>query len=197
MSCGVFDVIKVYPVLVYFFGLPGELRGHNPVAKSKRKRMGIIYQNTITADEVNFLRASVGFRQIDSEQIKAGLDGSAFIIAAYVQDRIVGMSRLIWDGGMVALIPDVLVLPEYQMKGIEREMVTRLLNFLRGKLKPGFGIQVDVKVWNHQETLYESLGFQISTQERRGVPMQICLTDQIELTDEKFNQCEFYGKEKT
>ena len=158
--------------------------------------MSITYKDTITADEVNFLRASVGFRQIDPEQIKAGLDGSAFTVAAYDQHQIVGMSRLIWDGGMVALIPDVLVSPEHQMQGIEYEMVTRILDFLRNKLKPGFGIQVDVKAWDHQEVLYESLGFQISTQEHRGVPMQICLTDQIELTDAKFNQCEFYGKEK-
>ena len=134
--------------------------------------------------------------QIDPEQIEAGLNGSAFTVAAYDQNQIVGMSRLIWDGGMVALIPDVLVLPKYQIKGIEQEMVTRLLNFLRKKLKPGFGIQVDVKAWDHQEVFFENLGFQISTQERRGVPMQICLTDQIELTDAKFDQCEFCGKEK-
>ena len=69
--------------------------------------------------------------QIDPEQIEAGLNGSAFIVAAYDQNQIVGMSRLIWDGGMVALIPDVLVLPEYQMKGIEQEMVTQLLDFLQ------------------------------------------------------------------
>lgn len=158
--------------------------------------MSVTYKETITADEVNFLRASVGFRQIDPEQIKAGLNGSAFIVAAYIQDQIVGMARLIWDGGIVALIPDILVLPEYQMQGIEHEMLTRLLDFLRNRLKPGFGIQVDVNAWNHQEALYESLGFQISKQERRGVPMQICLTNHIELTDARYNQCGFCGKEK-
>ena len=157
--------------------------------------MSINYKECITADEVNFLRASIGFRQISYEQIKTGLDGSAFIVAAYDQRQIVGMTRLIWDGGMVALIPDVLVLPEYQMKGIEQEMITRLLDFLRSKLKPGFGIQVDVKVWNHKETFSESLGFQISTQERRGVPMHICLTNQIELTDAEFKQCAYSEKE--
>lgn len=156
--------------------------------------MSIIYKDSITADEVNFLRASIGFRQIDPEQIRAGLDGSAITVAAYDQLQIVGMARVVWDGGMVALIPDVLVLPEYQMKDIEQEMVTQLLDFLRDKLKPGFGIQVDVKVWNHQEAFYESLGFELSTQERRGVPMQICLTNHIELTDEKFKQCAFGEK---
>ncbi|MDE5992188.1 MAG: GNAT family N-acetyltransferase [Oscillospiraceae bacterium] len=158
--------------------------------------MSITYKNTVSAEEVNFLRASVGFRQIPPEQIGAGLDGSALVVSAYDQSRIVGMARLIWDGGMVALITDVLVLPEYKTHGVEQELITRLLDFLRSKLKPGFGIQVDVKVWNDREAFYESLGFQPSTRERRGTPMHICLTDHIELTDAEFKQCAFRGEEK-
>lgn len=149
------------------------------------------YKNTVSAEEVNFLRASVGFRQILPEQLNAGLNGSTLIVSVYDKSQIVGMARLIWDGGMVAFIPDMLVLPDYKMQGIEKELITRLLDFLRSKLEPGFGIQVDVKVWEHQEEFYESLGFKISTHECRGVPMHICLTDQIELTDAKFKQCAF------
>lgn len=153
--------------------------------------MSITYKNTISAEEVNFLRASVGFRQILPEQLNAGLNGSALIVSVCDQLQIVGMARLIWDGSIVALITDVLVLPEYKMRGIEEEMITQLLDFLRSKLKAGFGIQVDVKAWNNQGKFYENLGFQLSTRESRGVPMHICLTDQIELTDAKFKQCEF------
>lgn len=40
----------------------------------------ITYNNEITADEVNYLRASIGFRQIHPEQVNAGLRGSAFIV---------------------------------------------------------------------------------------------------------------------
>lgn len=156
--------------------------------------MNITYTNTVSAEEVNLLRASVGFRQILSEQLNAGLKGSALIVSAYDKSRIVGMARLIWDGGTVALITDVLVLPEYKMQGIEEGLIMRLLDFLRSKLKAGFGIQVDVKAWNGQEEFYENLGFRLSTHERRGIPMHICLTDQIELTDAKFKQCEFCGK---
>lgn len=158
--------------------------------------MSITYKNTISAEEVNLLRASIGFRQILPEQISAGLNGSALIAVAYDQCRIVGMARLIWDGGFVALIPDVLVLPEYKMQGVERELITRLLDFLQSKLEPGFGIQVDIKAWDQRETFYEELGFQLSTYELRGIPMHICLTNQIELTDAKFGQCSFCGDEK-
>lgn len=158
--------------------------------------MSITYKNTISAEEVNFLRESAGFRQILPQQIKAGLDGSALIAAAYDQDRVVGAARLIWDGGIAALIPNVIVLPEYKMRGIEEKLITRLLDFLRGKLEPGFGIQVDVRVWDNNEALYEGLGFRLSTFECRGTPMHICLTDQIELTDAKFKQCGFGDDEK-
>ena len=149
------------------------------------------YKNTVSAEEVNFLRAAVGFRQILPEQLNAGLNGSTLIVSAYDQSQIVGMARLIWDGGMAALIPDMLVLPEYKIQGIEKELVKRVLDFLRSKLKPGFGIHVDIKAWDNREKIYENLGFQISTHECRGVPMHICLTDQIELTDAKFKQCGF------
>lgn len=157
--------------------------------------MNITYKNTVSAEEVNFLRGSAGFRQILPEQLNAGLHGSAHIAAAFDQDRIVGMSRLIWDGGYVAMIPDVLILPEYKALGIEQKLITELLDYLRDKLKPGFGIQVDIRVWDNSEKFYESLGFQLSTHERRGTPMHICLTDHIELTDAVFKQCGF-DKEK-
>lgn len=159
--------------------------------------MNVTYINTITADEVNSIRESVGFRQIHPEQVKASLDGSAVIVAVYDHGKAIGMARLIWDGGSVALIHDILVVQEYQMKGIEIEMVTRIFDYLRAKLKPGFGIQVDVKAWNNQEQFYESLGFQVSTPQQRGIPMHICLTNQIELTDAIFKQCEFSTKEAT
>ena len=151
----------------------------------------MIYKNSIAADEVNKLRRAVGFRQIDEAQIKAGLSGSALVVSAYEDNCAVGMARLIWDGGMTALITDLVVLPEHQNRGIEAEIIRRILIFLQDQLHPGFGIQVDVRAWGNQEALYRELGFEVSTQERRGVPMQICLTEQIELTDARFRQCGF------
>jgi len=62
-------------------------------------------------------------------------------------------------------------------------MLNRIFVFLKSKLKPGFGIQVDIRAWNNQVEYFESVGFQISTTQKRGVPMHICLTNQIELTD--------------
>ena len=69
-------------------------------------------------------------------------------------------------------------------------LVARLLELRgdRAQLEPGFGIQVDVRAWGGQEALYAGLGFQPSAQARRGLPMHICLTNQMEITDRMFHQ---------
>ena len=157
--------------------------------------MYVVYKNTITADEVNTIRKSMGWRQILPEQLQAGLDGSALITAAYEENKTIGMARLSWDGGYSAVISDILIIPEYRNKGIENKLITNILDFLRNQLKSGFGIQVDIRAWNNDEALFESLGFQVSKKEQRGVPMHICLTNQIELTDAKFKQIEFSEKD--
>jgi len=155
--------------------------------------MNITYSHTITANEVNTIRKAIGWRQFNIEQLQAELDGSAFIVAAYDGNNAIGMARLLWAGGVDAHIYNILM-PQYQNQGVENELITRIFSFLRSKLKPGFGIQVDIKAWGNQEALYKQIGFQVSTTEQRGVPMHICLTNEIELTDKFFKQIDFKEK---
>lgn len=153
--------------------------------------MKISFANTITADQVNAIRKAMGWRQNHPEQVKDGLDGSTLIVAAYDGLAAVGMARLVWDGGGAATVHDILVLPEYQNLGIESQLLNHIFSHLQDKLKPGYGIQVDIRAWSGQVLLFEGLGFQVSATEKRGVPMHICLTDQIELTDAMFKQMDF------
>ena len=152
--------------------------------------MEIMYRSTINADEVNAIRKSMGWRQIHPEQQKANIDGYAFFVSAYDNEAAVAMAGLTWSGGNAANI-NVLLNPEYQNQGIEQELLFRTFNFLRSKLRPGFGIQADIYVPGGQEKMYENLGFQRITPENRGVAMQICLTDQIELIDRMFKQMDY------
>lgn len=145
--------------------------------------MNIIYKNKITVDEVNNIRKAMGWRQILPEQMQENLDHSEFIIAAYDEDKPIGMAT---SGGTILLIP------EYQFRGIENDFIAHIFDFLRKKLKPGYGISLNINAFSERQIeLYKNLGFQISTPELRGVPMHICLTDQIELTDKMFRQMDF------
>ena len=134
------------------------------------------YGNTFSVEDYAFLRASAGWRALHPEQAKAGIDGSAFLVAALDGEKTVGIARLIWDGGYGALIKDVLVLPEYQGKGIGKEMVKRILGFLENQLKPGYGIAVDLMAAKGKEGFYEQFGFASHPNEHRGAGMELWLT---------------------
>jgi len=133
----------------------------------------ITYTNCIFVDDYNFLRASAGWQTIHPEQAEAGLLGSAFIVAAKDGNLTVGTARLVWDGGYAAFIKDVLVLPEYQGQGIGTAMVTKILDYLKSSLKPGYSVQVDLMSAKGKEGFYEKLGFTARPCENRGAGMDM------------------------
>ena len=153
--------------------------------------LNIVYKNTISVDEVNSIRKSMGWRQLHPEQQKANLDGCVLILSAYAGDKAIAMTGLDWNGGSFAYLC-VLLSPGYHNQGIEEEFTTQIFDFLRSKLRPGYGIQVNITARCGYEKLYENLGFELATPENSGgVPMRICLTNQVELTDKMFKQMGF------
>jgi len=126
---------------------------------SKNIKMNITYTNSVSAEDCNKLRNSAGWPQMHSDQIETGLKNSTFIVAAKDSDTIVGMARIVSDGGYVYFIVDVLVLPEYQRKGIGRNMMKKIMDYVRDNLKDGYCIQVDLLAAKGKEEFYEDFGF--------------------------------------
>ena len=115
--------------------------------------------NSISVEDCNILRCSAGWPQMHFEQMKTGLENSEFIVVARDNDTTVGMARIVSDGGYVYFIVDVLVLPEYQRKGIGKTMMNNIMEYIYSKLKDGFCIQVDLLASKGKEKFYEAFGF--------------------------------------
>ncbi len=142
--------------------------------------MNITYTNTISVEDYNALRESAGWFKINPQQAKAGLWGSAYIVAAVCDDKTIGTARLIWDGGYGALIKDVLVLPEYQGMGIGKCMMEQIITYLKAQIKPGWGVSVDLMSAIGKEEFYEKLGFSARPRERRGAGMDMWIEKKTE-----------------
>jgi len=119
----------------------------------------IRYTDTISAEDCDKLRNSAQWPQMHIEQIITGLANSAFIIAAKDGEQTVGMVRVVSDGGYVFFIVDVLVLPEYQHKGIGKTMMKRAMEYIYSSLREGYCIQVDLLASKGKEGFYEEFGF--------------------------------------
>lgn len=67
-------------------------------------------------------------------------------------------------------------MPEYQGKGVGTAMMTQILDYLKSKLEPGYGIQIDLMSAKGKESFYENFGFSIRPRENRGAGMDMWIT---------------------
>jgi len=72
-----------------------------------------------------FERAPLGKR--DPEQLRRAFEKSYLTCFAFDRKKLVGSGRMISDGEYYANIYDVVVLPEYQGKGVGRKIMDALL----------------------------------------------------------------------
>lgn len=93
--------------------------------------MAITYRDTheIDLDQLTELFNAVGWerRTADRDRLAQLVRGSLYVVSAWDSDRLVGFARAISDGATNAYISTVAVLPEYQKRGIGREVIQRLL----------------------------------------------------------------------
>ena len=133
--------------------------------------MGITYKEGICREEYHKLRVSVQWPELPPEQEQAGLDGSAYIISAYVEGEIAGAARILWDGGYTAYICDVMVAPEYQGQGIGSGMMTRCIEYLKSQMREGWKLMVILVATKDKEGFYEKFGFVYRPNEISGAGM--------------------------
>ncbi len=94
--------------------------------------MTIVYRDThdIGLDQLTTLFNIVGWerRTADRERLAQLVRGSLYVVSAWEDDQLLGFARAISDGAANAYISTVAVLPEYQKRGIGRELIRRLLD---------------------------------------------------------------------
>ena len=87
--------------------------------------------------------------------VKEAYANSLCILAAYEEDRLVGLIRSVGDGHTILFIQDLLIFPEYQRRGIG----TALMNALLEQYPHVY--QIELATDNTEKTIafYKSFGF--------------------------------------
>lgn len=87
--------------------------------------------------------------------LEQALKNSLQVIAAFDEEKLVGLIRAVGDGYSIVFVQDILVLPDYQRMGIGRQLMERLL-----AIYPNI-YQLHLLTGKEDKTkaFYESLGF--------------------------------------
>lgn len=107
-------------------------------------------------NEILDLYNSVGWTNYTKhpERLQKGYENSLCILAAYCENKLVGILRAVGDGATILFIQDIIVLPEYQRMGIG----TSLMKFAMKKYSDVY--QIELLTDNTEKTIefYKSVG---------------------------------------
>lgn len=107
--------------------------------------------------EYRALRDASGLGAFPEENSRIGL--AATLVGVWLRDgeRLVGMARIIGDGGCFGQVTDVAVHPDYQGRGLGTRIMARLLEAARETLPADLFLSLIGDPG--AERLYEKMGF--------------------------------------
>lgn len=83
-----------------------------------------------TVEEYIQLRNSVGWKILQHDKIKKGLDNSIYCVCAEEQGNIIGFGRIVGDYATVFYIQDIIVKPPYQKQKIGTLIMKKLMEYI-------------------------------------------------------------------
>ncbi len=120
-----------------------------------------------TISEYKEMRASVGWWKTDEEVTTVALSNSLFSVVAMENSNIVGIGRIIGDGGIYFYIQDLIVRPEFQGSGVGKALMHELMFYIKTNAKSG--AFVGVMAAKGLESYYKSFGFKARAQDAPGM----------------------------
>ncbi|MDR2284453.1 MAG: GNAT family N-acetyltransferase [Sphingobacterium sp.] len=126
--------------------------------------------DTPSADSYRHLRVASGLSPKTEEAAIIGLKNSLCCVLVVDQennDEIIGMGRLVGDGGCHCQVVDICVLPEHQKKGLGKLIMQMLDNFVQKELPASCYINLIAD--GDAFLLYKQYGFEPVWPQSRGM----------------------------
>ena len=112
-----------------------------------------------TVNEFCRLRASCRWSVPEANYCQTALDNSlvGFVAVDTATQSVVGMVRAVGDGMLINYIQDLIILPQWQGKGIGRRLMTAVMDELQRRALPGSDIALISAP--KTEAFYATFGF--------------------------------------
>lgn len=130
-----------------------------------------IIENNIPIEIYRELRTKSGLSGKDIEAATIGLQNSVYSVMIKKGETIVGMGRIIGDGGCFCQVVDICVLPENQGQGIGKIIMQQISNFIQTKLPKS--CYVSLLADGDANHLYEKFGFKDTLPNSRGMALKV------------------------
>jgi ribosomal protein S18 acetylase RimI-like enzyme len=130
-----------------------------------------MYEITQTIPDIESylrLREIAGLSPRSREAAELGLPNSLFAVSIYNGDKLIGMGRIVGDGGCNFEVVDIAVNPQHQGQGLGRQIMENIMAYLNTNAPAGSYISLIADV----PELYEKFGFKKCSPKSEGMYLQ-------------------------
>lgn len=117
------------------------------------------------------LRAIAGLSPMSPEGAAIGLPNSLFVVTLHIDERFIGMGRVIGDGGCFMQVVDIAVHPDLQGQGLGRRIMEEITAFLQEQAPPL--TYVSLIADGEADKLYRKFGFEYTMPKSQGMHLRI------------------------
>lgn len=120
-----------------------------------------LIDNILQAEDFVRLRMETGFVEIPMEHARKALQNGLLNVSAIYHGELVGMGRLVGDGAMYWYLQEIIILPQFQRKGIGTMIVEHLVDYAKANSITGKFTTIGGVSAKGKEPFYEKMGFEI------------------------------------
>lgn len=130
-----------------------------------------IIEDNIPVETYLRLRIESGLSPKTPKAAAIGLENSVHSVMIESENMVIGMGRIIGDGGCFCQIVDICVLPEFQGKGIGKMIMKNISDFIRNNLPAS--CYVSLIADGNASFLYEKFGFKDTMPVSKGMYLKV------------------------
>ena len=120
-----------------------------------------LVDNILQAEDFVRLRIEAVFVEVPVEHARKALQNGLLNVSAIYNGELVGMGRLVGDGAMYWYLQEIIILPNFQRKGIGTMIVNHLIDYAKANSITGKFTTIGGVSAKGKEPFYKKMGFDI------------------------------------
>jgi len=116
-----------------------------------------LLEESPTAQERIEIRKAVGWGEPDCDAAAVSVANCLYSVCIRCEGKLIGLVRVVGDGGLHYYLQDVVILPEFQGRGLGAAIMDNLMAYLRSHVKSG--AVIGLLAAKGKEPFYEKYGF--------------------------------------
>ena len=135
--------------------------------------MDFLIKKKIDVNDFIKIWNDLDWNDIPEYLVERAINGSMLNVSVFDKEKCIGVGRIVGDGALKGMLTDIMVLKEYQNRGVGKLIVTSLIKDLEDLVNDGECFQLEASPTASNRNFYIKCGLKYKPENQDGVYLWI------------------------